>query len=388
MKKQKNSNQENQQETQKPIRETRSVWLMSNSKNPKSTMDYEWPAFKTDKERIKYFSKYYKDVSIIEAFEDISGKKYNISKEKPILDTPQELQVGQIIPLNIISITKNGVVFDNVSFKQNVVSGVNLYKYEKFRQFLPTFPINVKVISILKDKVIVDPLAPLMDTWLQNILKDTNIQKNIKQPKTIKVKDLKLTRGGFMGKAVIPDISDFIGEEYSIDAFIPGSQIVLNIENDFEKWNGKTVDAFITNYINKPNDPSQMSLICSVKEYLKFLGEMKTIEIFNNWCEENEVWNKISKTVWNGKVTGIINSSKKCGVFVEISEINMTGMIPMKPDELVNYKPQDSIDVMIDKFEEDAFFNQILQQMQHNEPYKIENGVLKEVNVKPIFKLA
>lgn len=388
MKKQKNSNQENQQEVQKTLRETRTVWKNADSKNLKSTLDYEWPVFKTDKERIKHFSKQYKDVSIVEAFEMGSGVKSNVSKENPVNQTPQELHVGQVVPMNITSISKNGVVFNNVSFKQNVMSGVNLYKYEKFRQFLPTFPINVKVTSVMKDRVMVDPLAPMMDSWLQSILEDTDIQRNIKQPMIIQVKNLKLTRGGFMGKAVIPNISNFVGDEYTVDAFIPGSQIVLNIENNFEKWNGKTVNAFVTNYINKPNEPSQMSLICSVKEYLKFLGEMNTVEMFNNWCEENEAWNKVSQTVWSGKVTGIINSSKKCGVFVEIPEINMTGMIPMKPEDLVNYKPQDSINVMLDKFEEDTYFNATLQQMQHNDPYKIENGILKEVNVKPIFKLA
>lgn len=388
MKKQKNSNQENQQEVQKTLRETRTVWKIADSKNLKSTLDYEWPVFKTDKERIKHFSKQYKDVSIVEAFEMGSGVKSNVSKENPVNQTPQELHVGQVVPMNITSISKNGVVFNNVSFKQNVMSGVNLYKYGKFRQFLPTFPIDVKVTSVMKDRVMVDPLAPMMDSWLQNILEDTDIQRNIKQPMIIQVKNLKLTRGGFMGKAVIPNISNFVGDEYTVDAFIPGSQIVLNIENNFEKWNGKTVNAFVTNYINKPNEPSQMSLICSVKEYLKFLGEMNTVEMFNNWCEENEAWNKVSQTVWSGKVTGIINSSKKCGVFVEIPEINMTGMIPMKPEDLVNYKPQDSINVMLDKFEEDTYFNATLQQMQHNDPYKIENGILKEVNVKPIFKLA
>ena len=59
--------------------------------------------------------------------------------------------------------------------------------------------------------------------------------------------------------------------------------VLPNIENDFERWNGKTVDAFVTNYMNKPNDPSQMSLICSTKEYLKFL----TLKILTKKLEES-----------------------------------------------------------------------------------------------------
>jgi hypothetical protein len=47
---------------------------------------------------------------------------------------------------------------------------------------------------------------------------------------------LKLSNGGFIGKALVPAVSDFIGEPYYVDAFIPGSQIVLNIESDFSRW--------------------------------------------------------------------------------------------------------------------------------------------------------
>lgn len=387
MKKQKDK-KDPQQEVQKPQRTSCLVWKQIQSQNLKSTLDYEWPKFKTDRERIKFMSNHYKNVSIVEAFENEYNFKSKVDVNNIVNDTPQELHVGQIVPMKISSISKNGVTFDNVAFKQNVMSGVNLYKYEKFRHFLPMDPINVKVTSIQKDRVMVDPLTPMLDNWMNNILNDTNIQKNLKQPQTIKVKNLKLTRGGFMGKAVIPDVSKFVGDEYTIDAFIPGSQIVLNIENDFEKWNGKTVDAFVTNYMNKPNDPSQMSLICSVKEYLKFLGDINIISMFNNWCEDNEQWKTISQQRYTGKVTGIINSSKKCGVFVEIAELSLTGMIPMKPEDLVNYKPQDSIDVMIDRFDEDTYYDPISQQVRHNLPYVIENDVLKEVNVKLILKLA
>lgn len=387
MKKQKDKN-EPQQEVQKPQRTSCFVWKQIKSQNLKSTLDYEWPKFKTDRERIKFMTNYYKDVPIVKVFEDEYNFKSNIDMNNVANDTPHELYVGQIVPMKILNVSKNGVIFDNVAFKQNVMSGVNLYKYEKFRHFIPTDSINVKVTSVQKDRVVVDPLSPMLDSWMNNILNDTNIQKNVKQPQTIKVKDLKLTRGGFMGKAVIPNVSEFVGDDYTIDAFIPGSQIVLNIEDNFERWHGKTVDAFVTNYMNKPNDPSQMSLICSAKEYLKFLGDLNIISMFNHWCEDNEQWKDISKHKYCGKVTGIINSSKKCGVFVEVTELSLTGIIPMKPEELVNYKPQDSIEVMIERFDEDTYYDPATQQIRHNHPYVIEDGILKEVNVKLIFKLA
>lgn len=387
MKKQKNKNEQSEQTTQVSKKTSCSVWKIKKSRNLKSTLDFEWPNFKTDKERIRYMSRLYKDSTIVEAFEKEYGFKSNISQENPINNTPQELYVGQIVPMRISSITKNGVVFNNVAFKQNITSGVNLYKYEKFRQFLPTQDILVKVNNVMKDRVTVDPLAPMLDEWLQNTLKDVDAQKNIKNPKTIKVKNLKLTRGGFMGKAVIPNVSSFVGDEYTIDAFIPGSQIVLNIENDFNRWNGKDVNVFVTNYINKPNNPDQMSLICSTKEYLKFLGDINIISMFNNWCEDNEQWKVDSQKLFRGTVTGIINSSKKCGVFVEVPELSLTGIVPMKPEELVNFKPQDPVNVMVDRFDEDTYYDPTTQQVRHNQPYVIEDDVLKEVNVKLIFKL-
>ena len=53
------------------------------------------------------------------------------------------------------------------------------------------------------------------------------------------VKDLQWTKGGFTGKAVLPNVSDFVGEDYTVDVFIPGSQIVLNITDNFEQFIGK-----------------------------------------------------------------------------------------------------------------------------------------------------
>jgi ribosomal protein S1 len=229
---------------------------------------------------------------------------------------------------------------------------------------------------------------------LNPILKDPTIQKkstyipgggyNIN---VVKVKNLQLTRGGFMGKAVIPNVSEFVGEEYLVDAFIPGSQIVLNITDDFEQFVGKEVYAFVLNYIPKPGN-SGMSLICSVKEVLKYIGELNMISMFNEWCDETEVWKGILEKTYEGKVTGIINSSKKCGVFVEIPELNITGMVQTKPEELVGYKPHAAVGVKITGFEEELFYNAAANQMQHAEPYVIENGCLKKCSLKPILSFA
>lgn len=354
--------------------------------------DFEWPEFNTDGKRIKAYSQRYKDMTIAEAF----NSRYNLNLtnvSETTNEVPRELNIGDIISARILSIDKSKVVFDAGNLKTNVQSNINLYKYDKFKNDIPANKLKVKVTNVQADRVVVDPIVPLLDDFLVPILNDPTIQKkstvlpgggyNID---VVKVKNLQLTRGGFMGKAVIPNVSEFVGDEYTVDAFIPGSQIVLNITDNFEKFVGKDVYAFILNYIPKPGN-SGMSLICSVKEVLKYIGELNMIQLFNEWCDETEYWKNQVSNSYLGKVTGIINSSKKCGVFVEIPELNITGMVATKPEELVDYKPHMDVRVKITGFEEELFFNAAAQQMQHVEPYTIEDGILKKCSLKPILEL-
>ena len=357
--------------------------LFTRENNPLA--DFEWPEYKTQVERIKSFSKRYGHLDITEAFEAHYNIKINPQTEL-CNQMPTDVNIGDIITTNIKSISKDNVVFDSMNHKALIQSSVNLNRYKHFGGAFLGKDIKVKVDRIIKDTIYVNPISPLLDEWLNPILNDTDSQKNLKEPISIKVKDLQLQRGGFMGKAVIPNVSDLLGEDYVMDSFIPGSQIVLNIPENFEEYNGLTVDAFIVNYMSKPNDPTKMSLICSAKEYLKFQGDKNLIKMFNAWCEENEYWNEVSKMVWEGSVTGIINSSKKCGVFVEIPELNITGMVDVAADQLVNYKPHQSVNIKLVKFDEKTFFNNEVGQVQHVDPYIIKDGVLKKCNLKPVFE--
>ena len=357
---------------------------MINKSNPDS---FIWPEFNDDKERIKAYSKKYKNMTIAEAFADVYGVKLDGVKES-VNDVPKDLVKGDILHLNVINVAKNRVDFDTLNYKTQIVTNANLYKYDRFKKFLPREPIEVKVMDVQKDKVVVDPFAPLVEKWLTPILEDPTIQKVLAGEKPIRVKNLQLANGGFMGDAVIPSASEFVGEDYTIKAFIPGSQIVLNITNDFTQFVGKSVDAFVLNYIPKPGSPDQMTLICSVKELIKFRGERGMMSMFNEWCGESDEWKKIAETSYEGKVTGIINSSKKCGVFVEIPSLMITGMITMKPEDIVKYKPQDTVSVKIVGFDEEKFYNPIAKQMQHVDPYVVEDGTLKKCNIKPVLTLA
>lgn len=358
---------------------------MSKKINNSSLEDFQWPEFENDRKRIKALSNRYANVSIAEAFELYTGKKIGLVNEM-VNYVPNEIRLGSTFKIRILSVDKSNVVFDNANYKSNFQSSVNLYKYDFFKHYVPVEPVEVQVTKMDKDKVVVDPILPVMNNWLNPILNDNSIQKNINNPQTVKVKILQLTRGGFVGKAIIPPVSKFVGEPYMVDAFIPGSQIVLNITDDFEQFLGKTVDAFVVNYTPKPGS-SDMSLICSVKEYLKFQGELNIISMFKDWCEDSETWNSVAERQFEGKVTGVINTSKKCGVFVEIPELNITGMVKTNPDELVNYKPKMMVDVKVIGFEEELVYNSLVKQMQHDVPYEIEDGCLKKCNIKPVLQI-
>ena len=347
--------------------------------------NFEWPQFKTERERIKFYSQKYKNTSLSDAFNDVY--KVNLKTNIPDIDCHATLNPGQIIRAKIQSVSKGNVTFDSISIKDPLICRTNLHRFKKFQEFLPLNPIELKVIEKTNRGYVVDPMLPIFEGWLNPILKDPTIQYDIKEPNLVYVENLQLVAGGFLGKVKVECLSEFVGEPQYIEAFIPGSQIVLNIESNFERWIGKTVPAFITNYIQKPGIGKGMSLICSTKQYLKYLGDLEKIDIFKAWSDAGPIWDKITELRFEGVVTGVINSAKKCGVFVEIPQHYITGMISMKPEELVNYKPGQKITVKITGFEEEMLWNKVVQQMQHAIPYVIENNKLRECSLKPILEL-
>ena len=136
-----------------------------------------------------------------------------------------------------------------------------------------------------------------------------------------------------------------------------------------------------------------MSLVCSVKEYLKYIGEMYMIQFFKDWTEDNNAWKELKGMNFIGYVTGTTSAAKKfdankrSGVFIEIPELNITGMVNMDDSELKNYQAGDEVRVRFDDFEEITKYNPITQQLQHIEPYIIEDNKIKKCNIKPILKL-
>lgn len=382
MKENKGRNSKQQEEVSlQPRLERVMVSVPKRHSNLKSTLDFEWPEFNRELERIKANTNRYADKSIPEVF-GITVKVENPER----FDTLRELKEGDTINVVVRSISDSGIVFETVATKQVIQSSANLKKYTKFKLMVP-FEVEAVVTKANRETAYIDIIKPFYNDWLKVVLKDPESQRSMHCPKIVKVRNLQLTRGGFIGQAVIPSVSDFVGQEYTVEAFIPGSQIVLNIEDNFERWNGQTVDTFVTNYMQKPGSKDEMSLVCSRKELLKFYGDMNIKKLFDGCCEMNEFWKEATKKVYDGIVTGIINSSKKCGVFVEIPELFITGMVEMNADQLVNYKPQTKVQVSIVDFEENTYYDSATGQVRHDAPYEIDDDVLKTCNIKPILKL-
>lgn len=376
-----NRKQKQEEEYQKPRFERVSYWALPQNKNLQSTMEIEWPEFKTERERIRAYSKRYANVPISEAMCGI---------KEETLDIPQIPVTPVVNGIYKARITKHGnyVSVHGLSAKEQVICRNNLKRYTNME--MTDREIDVKVVAIdkLRQTITIDVLQPLFENWINSIMEDKTIQYNVKSPKIVSVSNLRLGNGGFIGKAEIPAISEFIGEPYYVDAFIPGSQIVLNIESDFNRWNGATVDTFVAGYTTRPDSVNQMSLICSRKALLNFSGNLTKIELYGDYCSQGKKWKSFTKSSFVGTVTGVINSSKKCGVFVELPLFNITGMINMEPERLVEFKAGDEVSVRITDFEQMLEYDPSTGNMVHQEPYKIENGCLKSCILKPVLELA
>lgn len=381
MKKDNRKQKQQEEEYQKPRFEHVSFWTIPQTKNLQSSLDIEWPEFKTEKERIRAYSKRYANTPISEAMCGIKEETINIP-QLPVTPVVNGIYKARI--------TKHGnyVSVHGLSAKEQVICRNNLKRYTNME--MTDREIDVKVVAIdkLRQTITIDVLQPLFENWINSIMDDKTIQYNVKSPKVVSVSNLRLGNGGFIGKAEIQAISEFIGEPYYVDAFIPGSQIVLNIENDFNRWNGATVDTFVAGYTTRPDSVNQMSLICSRKALLNFSGNLTKIELYGDYCSQGKKWKAFTKSSFVGTVTGVINSSKKCGVFVELPLFNITGMINMEPERLVEFKAGDEVSVRITDFEQMLEYDPSTGNMVHQEPYKIENNCLKSCILKPVLELA
>lgn len=344
--------------------------------------------YKSDMERIAKVSDTYRSSSIVEAFAGEYPYLVPATADRELGNVlPQELSLGSIVELGIKNVSKeNGVTFDSGPHKEHFITRNNLQGYRKFLDFTFNGKVPARIVERVKDRTVVDIFGPMVEEFVLPRASRPWIQNKIEDQTVVLVKNLRLVNGGYLGDAVIPNISEWLGAEYTIPAFVPGSQIVLNTTEDFEEWNGKTVETFITSYSLQPRQGSA-GLVCSRKAYLKHQGHLNLKALFGWWCDDGEMWADFSKQEYTGQVTGVINSSKKCGVFIEIPLLNITGMVPMSPEQLVDYPAGNWYKVRFKTFEEEMDYDQSVGQYQHRIPFEIVDGAIRDVNVKPIFEI-
>ena len=344
--------------------------------------DFDWSALSSDVERIRSNSKKFKDMSVSEAF--YKSVKKRPKKVKPIAnDVPVDVKIGSRLTVSVLSVSKGNTVFDAGNIKDPVSSTVDLYKFPTFKKFLPKEPIEVAVVDKRKGILYVDPIRPLYDKWEEHIQKQDE-QYSMLSDESVEVCNLRWVPGGFIGQVNVPQISEFTGQPFLVDAFIPGSQIVLNIERDFDRWIGKTVRAFVTN--PPTGGRSSRSVVCSVKKYLENKGNIFKINLFKSWTEDGEMWKANEKVTYDGVVTGVIHSAKKCGVFVELPSVNITGLVKEDPEKLSEYHPGDHVPVKITSFDELRQYDPLVDQMKHVIPYVVKDGIIRECNLKPVLE--
>lgn len=385
----KGRDQRNEQKTFKPdmsvwkiIEKTQREWR---KKHPEDDfIDLDAPCLTPSKE-IKMRTAMYAELSIVEAF----NKAYNtnIEDREDLNIVPSDARIGDIIHVTIKSITKESVQFHCNELKQVIETRNNLYRFDRFKKFLPTETLRAIVTDVNSERVMVDLFKPMVDDFLAPIVANPWIQNKLGVCETITVKDLHMVRGGFKGRAVIPTISAWTGEDYEVDAFVPGSQVCLNIAEDFSIYEGATIETFIVSASTMPN--GRLSVVCSAKKFLQHIGAKKMMAVYNMWCDDDDKIKEFSQNVFEAKVTGIINSSKQCGVFVEVPDLNVVGMCKIAADQLVNYPAGTAINVTFKTFDENLTYNDTIGQYEHNKPaFEIENGCIKTMNIKPVFEIA
>jgi len=346
---------------------------------------FDW-SLDSDKLRIKRNTERYKDMEIADAFADYYNIK-GLSSKNTNIQEPPKFDIGEYVKLTIRGVDKKHVLFDQTNFKEEIQCTVNLAQYPRFKNLTNPISIDCKVIAKTNSTVLVDPMQVFYDNFINQYVRNQNYQYSIKperfQPWT--ARNLRLVNGGFMGSLRMDKASEFFGKDIFLEVFIPGSQIVVNVEKNFERWVGSDVPFYIINLIEKPGTVNKI-IVGSPKEFYKLNARIELMDVFNHYCLEDDEWKNLQKQVFKGKVTGVVHSSNKCGVFVEVGK--QTGMIECSPEEILQYMAGQEVDVQYEGFNELMKYNSMVDQMQHVEPYIVEDGILKKFNLKVTFKFA
>lgn len=342
----------------------------------------EFPYFKNDVERIKYMSRAYKNMSLAKSFSIFYGidlsKDVKTNKDINVIQT---IEIGKIYSGIVKSFDKNGIVFEMSGVKDEIISkenfndcadAINNYLIQHNNKLL------FEVREHKNNKYVVSVIRAYYKQWVNAI------NKAIQYEQGINVHIDSLVKGGYICHTDISSICALTGKKYTHSVFIPGSHIVLNIEHDFEKWIGEDVMIIPQKFVEFRRDMKtgliENSLVGSRKKVLQILGMNNIHEIYQKYAlAKSDERVKYVPETYEGTVTGIINSNNKTGIFVELNDKYITGLMPIDAIDLLDYKPGDPIRVRISEFE-----------VQEGKDPFIYNkgGYLVKSNVRPVFELA
>lgn len=311
--------------------------------------------FTNEKQRIRCMSNMYKDESI----NDVFSKFYDVKIDAKNLNVVDfaELELGNCYVGEVKEISKHGIYFDFPGIKDEIICKENFNGCtDNIQNYLLTHDNKLvfEVRSHEKGKWIVSILNAMYKLW-KNAIEDAIYTK---KAISVHIDNLTLNqfgKGGYLCHTTITTLKELTGRDYTHSVFIPGSTIVLNIENDFEKWIDQDVlvipQKFMEFRTNHREGVVENSLIASRKALLQLQGTINLYEIYNRYLLTQSDNFKSEPEVFQGHVTGIINSGKKTGVFVELDGLYITGLMPVDQMNLINYKPGDSINVYARQFE-------------------------------------
>jgi len=337
-------------------------------------------SFKNDKERIKYMSKAYKNMNLVKAFQVFYNLDLgeNVIKNNAV-NKVYTLEVGGVYNGIVENFDRRGITFNVPGVKDEIICKENFTDCEmNINNYLLTH--DNKLLFEVREKknnsYVVSVINGYYRAWV-NMINDA-----IRDNNGIQVHIDELVRGGYLCHTVIKQLYDLTGKMYTHSVFIPGSHIVLNIENDFEKWIDEDViivpQKFVDYKRNFKTGEVEKSLVGSRKKVLQILGNNNMYDIYSKYTLTQENENVTWDNTFEGVVTGIINSQKKTGIFVELLDKYITGLAEIDSIDLINYKPGDTVRVKVTKFE----------CKEGLKPFVLtRSNKIKECNVRPVFEL-
>ena len=350
--------------------------------------------FLSEIDRLHKISDNYKDVDIVKAFSIYYGIEYNTSEMKNLnaIKTVDMLKIGQVYTGTVRSFSKGIIEFEPFGAKEfNLVCNESFgNSIDEVQNYLATH--NNKLLFEVRDRKNDTYIVSVINAYYKNWL--SQIEKAINHEDFIDVHIEELVNGGYVGSTLITPLYELTGKNYTSRMFVPGSHIVLNIEHDFDKWVGQDIKIVPQKFVEYKKDFRtglvENCLVGSRKRMLQIIGNNNIYEMYNNFETAKKLAEVADRTelirpIYQGTVTGIINSNGKTGIFIELDDKYITGLMPMDSYDLLDYKPGDTVEVCIKEFEikkgKEPF---IFTKRGEND----KNGRILRTNVRVVFEKA